>query len=91
MLWLRADAIELGFRDIAVVYGQSAIRLGMAAIEAELAKLRSAHDLAQMNLDFANRDVEDLRGALDRAAKPKADAAWTVQDFRAANLRGSIK
>jgi hypothetical protein len=37
MIRLRADAIELGFRDAAAAYGNSVIRLGMSAMAAELA------------------------------------------------------
>ena len=40
LLRLRADAIERGYLIYAIALGQSVIRLGMAAIEAELAQFK---------------------------------------------------
>ena len=44
MLRLRAHAIELGFMAAAEAYGQSAIRLGMAALSVELSSQWPAID-----------------------------------------------
>ena len=40
LLRLRADAIKRGYLVYAIALGQSVIRLGMSAIEAELAQFK---------------------------------------------------